>query len=161
VTYVKKQWLSGIFQRVYGIAKYVGTFILKISNKDTYGVIQDATPEHEALAFCRICERFGRRSVLGPRQNYSERDADKWRECGFCRRIFPIYEIKYEGKLVGLIEPEENPFKSTGNISGLDNKHHNRTEERRKQIKERIKNERDPEIRALLKQGFDVTFYDD
>ena len=98
---------------------------------------------------------------MGPRQNYTERDADKWRECTFCRRIYPIYEIKHEGKLVGLIEPETNPFKSTGDVVGLDNKNWDKRARKRQQLKERIKNERDPEIRALLKQGFDVTFYED
>ena len=137
--------------------------LLKISNKDRVGIVQDTDPEHEAIAFCRHCEKFGIRAVLGPRQNYTERDADKWRECQHCRRIYPIYEIKHEGKLVGLIEPEVNPFKSTGEVTGLDNKDYysTRAERAKKKIRERIKNEKDPEIRALLKQGFDVTFQED
>ena len=134
---------------------------MKISNKDRIGIVHDEDPEHDAIAFCRICEKFGIRSVLGPREYYTERDADKWRQCKFCRRIFPIYEIRHEGKLVGLIEPEENPFKSTGEVTGLDNKIFDRRERKKKEIRERIKNERDPEIRALLKQGFDVTFHDE
>jgi hypothetical protein len=133
---------------------------MKISDKSRVGIVEDTSPEHEAIAFCRLCERFGIRAVLGPRQNYSERDADKWRECTFCRRIFPIYEIKHEGKLVGLIEPETNPFKSTGEVVGLDNKVHDRNQIRKEQIKKRIREERDPEVRALLKQGYDVTFQD-
>jgi hypothetical protein len=133
---------------------------MKISDKSRVGIVEDTSPEHEAISFCRLCERFGIRAVLGPRQNYSERDADKWRECTFCRRIFPIYEIKHEGKLVGLIEPETNPFKSTGEVVGLDNKVHDRNQIRKEQIKKRIREERDPEVRALLKQGYDVTFQD-
>jgi hypothetical protein len=133
---------------------------MKISDKARVGIVEDNTPEHEAIAFCRLCERFGIRAVLGPRQHYNERDADKWRECTFCRRIFPIYEIKHEGKLVGLIEPETNPFKSTGEVIGLDNKVHDRNQIRKEQIKKRIREERDPEVRALLKQGYDVTFQD-
>ena len=134
---------------------------MKISNKDRVGILQDDEDQKDSLAFCRLCERFGIRAVLGPRQNYAERDADKWRECTFCRRIYPIYEIKHEGKLVGLIEPEVNPFKSTGDVVGLDNKNWDKRARKRQQIKERIKNERDPEIRALLKQGFDVTFHEE
>ena len=133
---------------------------MKISNKDKVGILEDDEDQKNSIAFCRLCERFGIRAVLGPRQNYEERDADKWRECTFCRRIYPIYEIKHEGKLVGLIEPEVNPFKSTGDIVGLDNKNWDKRARKRQQIKERIKNERDPEIRALLKQGFDVTFHE-
>ena len=132
---------------------------MKISNKDRIGIVHDEEV-HDSIAFCRLCERFGRRSPLGPRLDYNERDADKWRQCTFCRRIFPIYEIKHEGKLVGLIEPEENPFKSTGEVIGLDNKVFDRQAKRKKEIQDRIKNEKDPEIRALLIQGFDVTFYD-
>ena len=134
---------------------------MKISNKDKVGILQDDEDQKDSIAFCRLCERFGIRAVLGPRQNYTERDADKWRECTFCRRIYPIYEIKHEGKLVGLIEPEVNPFKSTGEVVGLDNKNWDKRARKRQQIKERIKNERDPEIRALLKQGFDVTFHEE
>ena len=134
---------------------------MKISSKDRVGIVEDSTPEHDAIAFCRLCERFGIRAVLGPRQNYNERDADKWRECTFCRRIFPIYELKHEGKLVGLIEPEVNPFKSTGEVTGLDNKNFDRVALKKEAIKKRIREERDPEIKALLKQGFDVTFYEE
>ena len=133
---------------------------MKISDKSRVGIVQDTSPEHEAIAFCRLCERFGIRAVLGPRQNYYERDADKWRECTHCRRIFPIYEIKHEGKLVGLIEPEVNPFKSTGEVIGLDNKVVDRNALRKEEIKKRIREEKDPEIKALLRQGFDVTFED-
>lgn len=131
---------------------------MKISNKDRIGIIEDTSAEHDAVAFCRLCERFGIRAPLGPRLDYNERDADKWRQCTFCRRIFPIYEIKHEGKLVGLLEPEENPFKSTGEVTGLDNKIVDKRAEKKEAIKKRIREERDPEIRALLKQGFDVTF---
>lgn len=134
---------------------------MKISNKDRIGIVEDSTPEHDAVAFCRLCERFGIRAPLGPRLDYNERDADKWRQCTFCRRIFPIYEIKHEGKLVGLLEPEENPFKSTGEVSGLDNKIIDRTAAKKEAIKKRIREEKDPEIKALLKQGFDVTFYEE
>jgi hypothetical protein len=134
---------------------------LKINKKDNIGIIEDSQPQHDAVALCQICmAKFSMRVPLGPRLDYTERDADKWRQCPHCRRIFPIYEIRHEGKLVGLLEPEENPFKSTGDITGLDNKGFDKTARKRKEIKERIKNERDPEIRALLKQGFDVTFHD-
>lgn len=134
---------------------------MKISNKDKIGIIVDATPEHDAVAFCQICLRnFSIKAPLGPRLDYNERDADKWRQCTHCRRIFPIYELKHEGKLVGLIEPEENPFKSTGEVTGLDNKIVDKRAEKKEAIKKRIREERDPEIRALLKQGFDVTFYE-
>ena len=134
---------------------------MKISNKDRAGIVSNEESERESIAFCRLCEKFGIRAVLGPRQNYTERDADKWRQCTHCRRIYPIYEIKHEGKLVGLIEPEVNPFKSTGEVVGLDNKIYSKVETAKKKIRERIKNEKDPEIRALLKQGFDVTFQED
>ncbi len=130
---------------------------MKISNKDRIGIVHDEQ-EHDSIAFCRLCERFGIRAPLGPRKDYNERDADKWRQCKHCRRIFPIYEIKHEGKLVGLLEPEENPFKSTGEVAGLDNKIVDRTQQRKEEIKKRIREERDPEIKALLRQGFDVTF---
>ncbi len=133
---------------------------MKISNKDTIGIVHN-DESHESIAYCRLCERFGIRAVLGPRQNYTERDADKWRQCTFCRRIFPIYEIKHEGKLVGLLEPEENPFKSTGEVSGLDNKIFDRVAQRKEEIKKKIREEKDPEIKALLRQGFDITFYDE
>ncbi len=134
---------------------------MKISNKDRIGILHNDNPRTDAIAFCRFCEKFGIRAVLGPRQNYTERDADKWRECTFCRRIFPIYEIRHEGKLVGLIEPETNPFKSTGSVEGLDNKVFDRTAQRKREIQKKIREEKDPEIRHLLKQGFDVTFHDE
>ena len=133
---------------------------MKISNKDRIGIVHN-DESHDSIAYCRLCERFGIRAVLGPRQNYTERDADKWRQCTFCRRIFPIYEIKHEGKLVGLLEPEVNPFKSTGEVSGLDNKNFDRVAIRKEEIKKKIREEKDPEIKALLKQGFDVTFYEE
>lgn len=134
---------------------------MKISNKDRIGIIEDTSAEHDAVAFCQIClKNFSIKAPLGPRKDYNERDADKWRQCKHCRRIFPIYELKHEGKLVGLIEPEENPFKSTGEVTGLDNKIFDRAAQRKEEIKKRIREERDPEIRALLKQGFDVTFYE-
>jgi hypothetical protein len=133
---------------------------LKISDKDRIGILHDSDLDTHAIAYCRICERYSIRAVLGPRQDYNERDADKWRQCTNCRRIFPIYEIKHEGKLVGLLEPEENPFKSTGSVEGLDNKVFDRKARKKKEIQDKIKNERDPEIRALLKQGFDVTFHE-
>lgn len=134
---------------------------MKISNKDRIGIVHEQEDDREAIAYCRLCERFNIRAVLGPRQNYTERDADKWRQCTFCRRIFPIYEIKHEGKLVGLLEPEVNPFKSTGEVSGLDNKIFDRTAIKKEAIKKRIREEKDPEIKALLRQGFDVTFYEE
>jgi hypothetical protein len=133
---------------------------MKISNKDRIGIVHN-DESHDSIAYCRLCERFGIRAVLGPRQNYTERDADKWRECNFCRRIFPIYEIKHEGKLVGLLEPEVNPFKSTGEVSGLDNKNFDRQAIRKEEIKKRIREEKDPEIKELLRQGFDVTSYEE
>lgn len=134
---------------------------MKISNKSRIGIVHEEDTNKEAIAYCRLCERFNIRAVLGPRQDYNERDADKWRECTFCRRIFPIYEIKHEGKLVGLLEPEVNPFKSTGEVSGLDNKIFDRTAMKKEAIKKRIREEKDPEIKALLRQGFDVTFYEE
>lgn len=134
---------------------------MKISNKDRIGIVHDDSGEHDSIAYCRLCERFGIRAVLGPRKDYNERDADKWRQCTFCRRIFPVYEIKHEGKLVGLIEPEENPFKSTGEVTGLDNKIFDRQQQRKEEIKKRIREERDPEIRKLLIQGFDIVFYEE
>ena len=133
---------------------------MKISNKDRIGIVHEQE-DNEAIAYCRLCERFGIRAVLGPRQNYNERDADKWRQCKHCRRVFPIYEIKHEGKLVGLLEPEVNPFKSTGEVSGLDNKNFDRQALRKEEIKKRIREEKDPEIKELLRQGFDVTSYEE
>jgi len=134
---------------------------LKISNKDRIGIVHEQE-DNQAIAYCRLCERnFSRRIPLGPRQNYNERDADKWRECPWCRRIFPIYEIKHEGKLVGLLEPEVNPFKSTGEVTGLDNKNFDRQAIRKEEIKKRIREEKDPEIKELLRQGFDVTSYEE
>jgi hypothetical protein len=133
---------------------------MKISNKDNIGIVHNEE-KHEGIAYCRLCRRFNIEAVLGPRKNYHERDADKWRQCTFCNKIFPIYEIKHEGKLVGLIEPEENPFKSTGEVQGLDNRGIDKNAIKKEQIKKRIREEKDPEIKALLKQGFDVTFYDE
>ncbi len=130
---------------------------MKIPRKDKVDILEDSDADSE-IAFCRYCQvNFNEHNPLGPRKDYEERDKDLWRQCTVCNKIFPVYEVKYEGKLRGLIDADQtaNPFEQTKNaIVGFSNKDHRPSEKER--LRKRIKEERDPEVRELLKQGIEI-----
>jgi len=130
---------------------------LKIERKSKVDILEESEPDTET-SYCRFCMiNFNMKHPLGPRLDYNERDADMWRQCYECWRIFPIYEVKYEGKLTGLIEAEQttNPFEQTKSaIVGLSNRDQRPTQKDR--LRKIIKEEHDPEVRELLKQGYEI-----
>lgn len=131
-------------------------FIMKIQRREKIDVLEESDPDND-IAYCKHCLiNFNLKHQLGPRLDYNERDADMWRQCIECKRIYPVYAVKWEGKLKGLIEAEgENPFTSPhDSVIGMDNKlsRYDPKAERRKKIRE----EHDPDVRALLKQGLEI-----
>ena len=127
---------------------------MKIDRKSKVDILEESEPDTET-AYCRFCMiNFNMKHPLGPRLDYNERDADMWRQCYECWRIFPIYEVKYEGKLTGLIEAEDtnNPFEQTKSaIVGLSNRDQRPTQKDR--LRKKIQEEHDPDVKALLRQG--------
>ena len=127
---------------------------MKILKKSKIDILEESDPDSE-VAYCRFCMiNFNLKHPLGPRKDYEERDADMWRQCYECWRIFPIYEVKYEGKLTGLIEAEQtnNPFEQTKSaIVGLSNR--DQRPDQKERLRKKIQEEHDPDVRALLRQG--------
>ena len=130
---------------------------MKIERRSKVDVLEESEGDIET-AYCRFCMiNFNLKHLLGPRKDYHERDADLWRQCYECWRIFPVYEVKYEGKLTGLIEAEQttNPFEQNKSaIVGLSNRDHRPDE--RERLRKKIKEEHDPDVRELLKKGIIV-----
>jgi|GEM_PF-793784 len=129
---------------------------MKIPRKDKVGILEEE--EDPEVSYCRFCMiNFNMKHRLGPRLDYEERDKDMWRQCPECYRIFPIYEVKYEGRLTGLIEAEQtkNPFeKIKSDIVGLSNRDQRPSE--RERLRKKIQEEHDPDVKALLRQGIQI-----
>lgn len=63
---------------------------------------------------CKICADTGLQGVLGPRiygiNEVIPTDADNWRQCRDCGRVYPIYEVRGQSEIEVDIEPLKNPF---------------------------------------------------
>jgi len=123
--------------------------------KDKVDILEDSDAREE-IAYCRHCMiNFNLKHQLYERKDYDERDADLWLQCWECWRIYPKYEVKYEGRLRGLIDADvEGPMSSVPKVVGFDNKH--KQEKKTDRLRRRIKEEHDPEVRQLLKQGIEI-----
>jgi hypothetical protein len=124
--------------------------------KDKIDILPDSGAK-EDISYCRHCMiNFNQKNVLHERKDYNERDADLWRQCWECWRIYPVYELKYEGKLRGIIERDEHPFSTTPSVVGMENKHKGRADHSKERLRKKIADEHDPDVRELLKQGFEI-----
>ena len=68
--------------------------------------------------YCKICYDVGLPAVLGPRVygigEVIPADAENFRQCENCGRVYPLYEIRGESDLEVDIEPLRNPFAQIG-----------------------------------------------
>ena len=122
---------------------------MKITKKERFVEI-DPNKEFKRRE-CYYCSKFGFTSYLGRRPNYNEIDKDLWWYCERCHRTFLERETRMEGRLKSAVDVQAKGDEKT--IMGLDNLVPTNTAQRR--IKERLKNEKDPDVRALIKQGLD------
>ncbi len=124
-------------------------------------VESDDDGEGEDKAYCPRCENFGVRSKLGPRvMNKGEvkpPDYDEWKQCHECGTLVPSYEAKNEGKLEGIVEPDDNPFDfGKPEIKGLNDKKKRYQKLERKQSRRKIDDE---EVQKELDKGYELVKY--
>ena len=99
---------------------------------------------------CLYCEKWKIYSKLTRRPNYEEVDKDMWLYCHNCHRAFLVRETRMEGRLKAAVETKA--FEEERTVMGLDNL--KPTNPQQKKLKERLAKEKDPDVRALLKQGY-------
>jgi hypothetical protein len=133
------------------------------------------TPKIEIL-YCKACNDVGLQGVLGPRI-YGENvvipsDADNWRQCQTCGRIYPIYEVRGESDIDVDIEPLKNPFEQLAtNMGHPDFAYYPKTRQKKKKsnvattgpniYKFKVSKQDtdatiDEEINTLIRQGYKV-----
>ena len=128
---------------------------MKITKKDTYGIIGDEVEEKEIL-YCPYCSRFDVTAILEYRKGYNASDKENWRQCPNCTRILPASTGKKKGQLKGVVEPISSPF-DKANIVGLGNKKPKSYMEKYKaQLLEKANKEKDAEIRREILKGMDI-----
>jgi hypothetical protein len=70
--------------------------------------------EEEPKAYCTNCQSVGVHNKLKSRilnkGEVKSPDYDDFKQCHECGTIVPLYEVKNQGKLEGIVEPSDNPF---------------------------------------------------
>ena len=124
---------------------------MKILNKERFSVIEYESEDKEKV--CLYCEKEHVRSKLTRRPNYEEIDKDMWLYCPNCHRSFLMREVRMEGRLKAAVDTkmEDDDDKS---VLGLDNLLAKNSQ--KKKIEDRLKREKDPDVRQLIKQGYVV-----
>lgn len=104
---------------------------------------------------CLYCEKLDIHVTLTPRPNYNEVDKDMWLYCDNCHRTYLLNETRMEGRLKASVDTKMYEDEKT--IMGLDNlTPRDRYQKQRKELLERLKKEKDPDVRDLIKKGYDV-----
>ena len=125
----------------------------KIHKKDHLMDITKA--EDKPRRKCLYCEKYSIESFLTPRPNYDEIDKDMWLYCPHCHRTYLLNETRMEGRLKASVDAMMYEDEKT--IMGLDNlAFKDKYQRQKKEILERLKKEKDPEVRELIKRGYDV-----
>ena len=124
---------------------------MKINKKDKFTAIEYDVEDKERV--CLYCEKEHVRSKLTRRPNYEEVDKDMWLYCPNCHRSFLMRETRMEGRLKAAVDTkmDEDDDKT---VMGLDNLLER--DSQAKKIQDRLKKEKDPDVRALIKQGYAV-----
>ena len=122
---------------------------MKINKKERFVSIDPEVEDKERI--CLYCIKEDHYSKLTRRPNYNEIDKDMWLYCNNCHRAFLIRETRMEGRLKAAVDTKYDEDDKT--VMGLDNLLAKTSEQKR--IKERLKTEKDPDVRQLIKQGLD------
>jgi hypothetical protein len=129
---------------------------MKISKKDSYGIIGDQVEEREIL-YCPYCSRFDVTAILQYRKGYNASDKEKWRECPNCTRILPATTGKKKGQLKGVVDPISSPF-DTATVTGNENKKpKSYMQKYKEQLLDKASKEKDAEVRREILKGMEVT----
>jgi len=126
---------------------------MKISTRETR-ILSDDSTEQE-ISYCTHCSKSNIKSRLGPRlDNYSLSDKDEWRQCTVCQRIQRIIHAKFEGRLVGVVDPVKE-IDTSANIVGTGNKKliNDPKARERQRLLDKANKESDPEIRQEILKG--------
>ena len=123
---------------------------MKINKKDKFTAIEYDVEDKERV--CLYCIKYKVRVKLTRRPNYEEVDKDMWLYCPNCHRAFLTRETRMEGRLKSAVDTKIDEEDKT--VMGLDNLL--ARDSLKKKVQDRLKNEKDPEVRELIKQGYVV-----
>ena len=130
------------------------------------GIITKPNAEDTEIAYCPDCSEFrnklhklGPLIILDPSKPLPP-DYDDFKQCGWCYKKVPIYDVRYEGRLgVEGIEPVRNPFDSTTRSEGIIKKGlKNRIKDITKR-REKADYSKDKEVMNEVKDGAIITGY--
>jgi len=135
----------------------------KIKRKESFTVIHDNGEEERVSRYCHHCVEYGFYNRLGPKILIGDErpapDHDKWRQCIQCGHIYAVHETIKEETIKDSIETITNPFDDGKHMVGLGNKQ--RRKNKYEKLLEEIEQEKDPEIKAELRKGNEVTIIED
>ena len=139
--------------------------IHRMSDKDKGISVISSGEDGEDIAYCPDCSeyrnklhRLGPLIVLDPTKPLPP-DFDNWRQCGYCYKKVPIYDVREEGKLFTDIEGIRSPFDfGVTNTIGI---HKKGLSNRMKDIAKKNKKKEidDKEVRQEIKDGAVITGY--
>lgn len=125
----------------------------KINKKERFMYVDNSVEKPKRK--CLYCEKLDIHITLTPRPNYNEVDKDMWLYCSNCHRAYLLNETRMEGRLKASVDTKMYEDEKT--IMGLDNlTPRDRYQRQRKELLERLKKEKDPDVRDLIKKGYDV-----
>ena len=93
-----------------------------MTRRETFTFVEDSREEESRKAYCRLCEDFtGKLNKLVPRYVDGILD-DKFKVCGYCGEIYPIYDVKLFTEYEPKAQTVENTFDSGTRVDSIDRK---------------------------------------
>jgi hypothetical protein len=83
-------------------------------------------------------------------------DYDDFKYCNECGTIVPLYEVKNQGKLEGIVEPSDNPVDRGDVITGLNDRKGRIKKLKMKQSRKQVDDE---EVQKQLDKGYQLVKY--
>jgi hypothetical protein len=129
------------------------------------GVVYSESNDVEEIAYCQRClEIANARSKLrnriylpdSSREIIIPPDADKWRQCWTCGKVYPKYEVKQEGKLDDFTEATDNPFDfGDGHARSVEVRKFDRSgrTQRKRKPKQDLEQYKEDDIKDALRKG--------
>ena len=129
-------------------------------------IISDNT-ESEDISYCEDCSLYRKKlhrlvPLITLEDEPLSPDYDKFKQCCYCYKIVPIYEVRQEGTLFTDLEGVKSPFDF--GVTKMEGIHEKGLKNRLKQIakKNKIRKEeysKDQEVMNEVKQGAVITHY--
>ncbi|HXV87920.1 MAG TPA: hypothetical protein VD710_02380 [Nitrososphaeraceae archaeon] len=90
--------------------------------REPFTFIENSRVDQLRKAYCSLCEeQTGRLNKLVPRFVDGIKD-EKFRQCCYCGKLYPIYDLKYFTEYEPKAVPTKNPFESTTKVVTISKK---------------------------------------